>query len=92
MDISSNLLNKYVLFLQAIAAASVSNPSRRHLFLGQMLMGGLLGCCAMAMCLCMQPSDMTCAVLRIGVGVAYSVVYSTMLVKLVFLVSLNRYV
>ncbi len=46
----------------------------------------------MAMCLCMQPSDMTCAVLRISVGVAYSVVYSTMLVKLVFLVSLNRYV
>ncbi|XP_059091739.1 uncharacterized protein LOC131887207 isoform X1 [Tigriopus californicus] len=66
-----------------------SNPSRRHLFLGQMLMLGLLTCCAMAICLGIKPTDVTCAVMRIGIGVSYSIIYSTLLVKLVFLISLN---
>jgi hypothetical protein len=73
-----------------LIAKSISrNPSRRHLFLGQMLMLGLVLCCCMAVCICLKPTSMTCAVLRIGLGLSYTVIYSTLLVKLVFLISLN---
>ena len=65
------------------------NPSRRHLFLGQMLLLGLLSCAGMAVVFTLQPSPLTCAVIRLGSGLAYSTVYSTLLVKLVFLISLN---
>eukprot|EP00095_Tigriopus_kingsejongensis_P007516 snap_masked-scaffold103_size370364-processed-gene-1.3 protein:Tk07516 transcript:snap_masked-scaffold103_size370364-processed-gene-1.3-mRNA-1 annotation:"g-protein coupled receptor family c group 5 member c isoform x2" len=66
-----------------------ANPSRRHLFLGQMLMLGLFSCCAMAICLGIKPTEASCAAMRIGIGVAYTIIYSTLLVKLVFLISLN---
>ena len=65
------------------------NPSRRHLFLGQMLLLGLLSCAAMSAVYTLKPSPVSCAVIRLGSGLAYSIVYSTLLVKLVFLVSLN---
>ena len=65
------------------------SPSRRHLFLGQMLLLGLLACAAMATLVTLRPSPLTCAALRLGTGLAYSLVYSTLLVKLVFLISLN---
>ena len=66
-----------------------ANPSRRHLFLGQMLLLGLLSCAAMATVFTLQPTPLACAALRLGTGLAYSLVYSTLLVKLVFLISLN---
>ena len=65
------------------------NPSRRHLFLGQMLLLGLMACTAIAAVFTLKPTSVTCAVIRMGSGLSYSVVYSTLLVKLVFLVSLN---
>ena len=65
------------------------SPSRRHLFLGQMLLLGLLACAAMATLVTLRPTPLTCAALRLGTGLAYSLVYSTLLVKLVFLISLN---
>ena len=64
-------------------------PSRRHLFLGQMLIMGLLLCCAAAVVYTLKPTVAVCSVSRIATGLAYSVVYSTLLVKLVFLISLN---
>ena len=60
------------------------NPSRRHLFLGQMLLLGLLSCAAMSAVYTLKPSPVSCAVIRLGSGLAYSIVYSTLLVKLVF--------
>ncbi len=71
--------------MQALA----STPSRRHLFLGQTLMLGLLMCCATTTVISLKPSPALCAVSRVGIGLSYSVVYSTLLVKLVFLISLN---
>ena len=65
------------------------NPSRRHLFLGQMLLLGLLSCACMATVYTLRPTVLSCASLRLGTGLAYSLVYSTLLVKLVFLISLN---
>ena len=66
-----------------------TSPSRRHLFLGQMLLLGLLASAAMSVVFTLQPTNMTCALVRLGTGLAYTLVYSTLLVKLVFLISLN---
>ena len=66
-----------------------TSPSRRHLFLGQMLLLGLLASAAMSVVFTLQPTNMTCAIVRLGTGLAYTLVYSTLLVKLVFLISLN---
>jgi len=81
------ILTIYEIFL--LAKAINKNPSRRHLFLGQMLLAGLAACSAMAVVHTLRPTVATCAVLRLGTGLAYSLVYSTLLVKLVFLISLN---
>jgi len=81
------ILTIYEIFL--LAKAVNKNPSRRHLFLGQMLLAGLLACSGMAVVHTLLPTNVTCAVIRLGTGLAYSLVYSTLLVKLVFLISLN---
>ena len=81
------ILTIYEIFL--LAKAVNKNPSRRHLFLGQMLLAGLLACSGMAVVQTLLPTTITCAVIRLGTGLAYSLVYSTLLVKLVFLISLN---
>lgn len=66
-----------------------TTPSRRHLFLGQMLLLGLFLCAAVAALLSAEPTVLTCAGVRLGTGLAYSLVFSTLLVKCVFLISLN---
>jgi hypothetical protein len=69
--------------------ASRNTPSRRHLFLGQMLLFGLLVGSLMGFAFAAQPTEWSCAVVRMGTGLAYALLYSALLVKLVFLVSLN---
>jgi len=64
-------------------------PSRRHLFLGQMLLLGLFLCVGVSLVLAVEPSPLACATVRFGSGLAYSIVFSTLLVKCVFLISLN---
>ncbi|QQP42353.1 CG32447 CG32447PBlike, partial [Caligus rogercresseyi] len=66
-----------------------SNPSRRHLFLSQVLMTGLFLCAGISVCHVLKPSKIACSVTRLGTGISYSIVFSTLLVKLVFLISLN---
>ncbi|XP_014240620.1 metabotropic glutamate receptor 6 isoform X1 [Cimex lectularius] len=66
-----------------------TTPSRRHLFLGQMLLLGLFLCSAVSAILTAQPTVLTCAAVRLGAGLAYTLVFSTLLVKCVFLISLN---
>ncbi|BES97782.1 7 transmembrane sweet-taste receptor of 3 GCPR [Nesidiocoris tenuis] len=66
-----------------------TTPSRRHLFLGQMLLLGLFLCSIVSALLTAQPTVLTCAAVRLGAGLAYVVVFSTLLVKCVFLISLN---
>lgn len=66
-----------------------TSPSRRHLFLGQMLLLGLFLCACLAAILTVSPSVFSCGFVRFGSGVAYALVFSSLLVKCVFLISLN---
>ena len=87
---SASLIVVLLIFeIYLISKSIAANPSRRHLFLGQTLMLGLLACCAMAVVVALKPTVMTCSVARIGIGLSYTIIYSTLLVKLVFLISLN---
>ncbi|XP_066261490.1 G-protein coupled receptor family C group 5 member C isoform X2 [Euwallacea similis] len=66
-----------------------TTPSRRHLFLGQMLLLGLFSCAGLASVYAASPTQFTCALMRFGTGVAYAIVFASLLVKCVFLISLN---
>ena len=84
------LIFEIYLILQSLRERRHRRPaSRRHLFLGQVLLLGLLLCATMAVMHALKPTIAVCSVLRIGTGLAYVTVYATLLVKLVFLVSLN---
>lgn len=66
-----------------------TSPSRRHLFLGQMLLLGLFSCAGLAAILTATPTLLSCATVRFGAGVAFALVFASLLVKCVFLISLN---
>lgn len=66
-----------------------TSPSRRHLFLGQMLLLGLFACAGIAAIITATPTLLSCATVRFGAGVAYALVFASLLVKCVFLISLN---
>ncbi|XP_053657669.1 uncharacterized protein LOC128706752 [Anopheles marshallii] len=66
-----------------------TSPSRRHLFLGQMLLLGLFACSGLAAVLTVNPTILSCATMRFGAGVAFALVFASLLVKCVFLISLN---
>lgn len=66
-----------------------TTPSRRHLFLGQMLLLGLFSCCGLAALLTTNPTPMSCGVIRFGAGFAFTLVFAALLVKCVFLISMN---
>ncbi|XP_059481097.1 uncharacterized protein LOC132199980 [Neocloeon triangulifer] len=72
-----------------LCRAKRAAPSRRHLFLGQMLLLGVFMCVLLAALQALTPSFVTCAMTRLGVGLAYAIVFATLLVKSVFLISLN---
>ena len=59
------------------------------LFSFQMLLLGLILCCGSAVVHALKPNVVVCSVARIASGTSYAIVYATLLVKLVFLVSLN---
>ena len=54
-----------------------------------MLLLGLILCCGAAMVHTFKANMVVCSLARVSSGMAYAVVYATLLVKLVFLVSLN---
>ena len=66
-----------------------TTPSRRHLFLGQMLLLGLLLGSSLGFAFAVDPSPASCVAVRLGTGMAYVLIYSSLLGKLVFLISLN---
>uniref|UniRef100_T1GGZ3 G-protein coupled receptors family 3 profile domain-containing protein n=1 Tax=Megaselia scalaris TaxID=36166 RepID=T1GGZ3_MEGSC len=66
-----------------------TSPSRRHLFLGQMLLFGLFISSGFGALITSTPTSLSCGALRFGIGVSYAIVFSTLLVKCVFLISLN---
>lgn len=46
-------------------------------------------CAAVSGLMCTQPTVLTCATVRLCTGLGYSMVFGTLLVKCVFLISLN---
>ncbi|RWS01381.1 metabotropic glutamate receptor 2-like protein [Dinothrombium tinctorium] len=64
-------------------------PSRRHLFLGQMLLFGLIFCSAVGLSFVPNVSVVTCSLTRVGLGVGYAIIFGTLLVKTIFLLSLH---
>ncbi|CAB4058494.1 unnamed protein product [Lepeophtheirus salmonis] len=75
--------------IYVVTKASRHTPSRRHLFLGQMLLLGLLLGSSVGFAYAAEPNDFACSVIRMGTGLSYGLIYSSLLVKLVFLISLN---
>ncbi|GIY67544.1 hypothetical protein CDAR_190741 [Caerostris darwini] len=63
--------------------------SRRHLFLGQILLLGLFISSLLGFAFVPTPNWFTCALIRAGVGIAYVLIFATLLVKCVFLLSLH---
>lgn len=66
-----------------------TSPSRRHLFLGQMLLLGLFISSGFGALSTSTPTSLSCGALRFGIGVSYALVFAALLVKCVFLISLN---
>ncbi|XP_046987214.1 uncharacterized protein LOC124580219 [Schistocerca americana] len=86
-SVSALLMLGFEVFV--VCKARQTAPSRRHLFLGQTLLLGLLLCAAVAAVAAATPTPAVCATIRMGAGVSYAVVFSALLVKCVFLISLN---
>ncbi|KAK4872486.1 hypothetical protein RN001_014515 [Aquatica leii] len=72
-----------------LCKACQTTPSRRHLFLGQMLLLGLFAGAGLGGVIALTPTQATCAIVRFGTGVSYALVFASLLVKCVFLISLN---
>ena len=62
----------------------------RHLFLGQMLLLGLLLGSCVGFAYAVEPNEFSCAAIRLGTGLAYGLIYTSLLVKQNFLISLNN--
>ncbi|XP_042219523.1 metabotropic glutamate receptor 6-like isoform X2 [Homarus americanus] len=72
-----------------LVRAAHGTPSRRHLFLGQCLLVGLLLCSLSGLPIALAPTPLSCAATRLVVGFSSALVFATLLVKFVFLISLN---
>jgi hypothetical protein len=66
-----------------------TSPNRRHLFLGQMLLLGLFTCAGLSALLTAHPTSLSCGTIRFGAGVGFAIIFASLLVKCIFLISLN---
>ncbi|RWS29785.1 metabotropic glutamate receptor 2-like protein [Leptotrombidium deliense] len=64
-------------------------PSRRHLFLGQVLLLGLCMSSSIGFSFVPEANWISCTVIRVGLGLGYATIFGTLLVKTVFLLSLH---
>ncbi|KAI4469985.1 metabotropic glutamate receptor [Holotrichia oblita] len=91
LTLASILIAIIVCFeIYVLLKATKTTPSRRHLFLGQMLLLGLFACASLAVILAASPTPFTCGAIRFGTGTAYAIIFASLLVKCVFLISLNN--
>jgi len=80
------LLFQVLLLVKSIRGSGSSRCTR---LTSQLLLTGLLACATIAFLYTLAPSHTSCALIRFGSGLSYSIVYSTLLVKLIFLICLN---
>ncbi|XP_021954911.2 uncharacterized protein LOC110851444 [Folsomia candida] len=78
-----------ITFFEIYVLCRTKGQSRGHLFLGQMLLFGLFLCSTLALFFAIYPSMMICFVFRIGIGLSYSLVFSVLMVKCMFLLCLD---
>ena len=86
---SVNMTVTLVYQVVVVLRASRTSPSRRHLFLSQALLLGLLLGSSLGLVHSLEQTAPTCVAIRLGTGLSYVLIYSSLLVKLVFLISLN---
>merc|ERR1719458_2342998 len=80
------LLFQVLLLVRSIRGRGSNRCTR---LTSQLLLTGLLACATIAFLYTLAPSHTSCALIRFGSGLSYSIVYSTLLVKLIFLICLN---
>ncbi|KAG8201844.1 hypothetical protein JTE90_027324 [Oedothorax gibbosus] len=84
------LFNVAAILLFEIYVLYKSCGGRRHLFMGQILLFGLFLCSVLGLLHVPQPHWLFCGITRAGVGIAYSIVFGTLLVKCVFLLKIHN--
>lgn len=87
--VSLALFNIAAILIFEIYVLYKSCGGRRHLFLGQILLLGLFFCSILGILYVPQPHWILCGITRAGLGIVYTIVYGTLLVKCVFLLKLH---
>lgn len=77
-----------IFFLMILLQARATAPNRRHLFLGQALLLGLFLLAGLSAAASLSQNPLSCAAFRL-VGLPAALVFAALLVKCVFLLSLN---
>jgi hypothetical protein len=78
-----------ITFFEIYVLCRTKGQSRQHLFLGQMLLFGLFLSSSLALLFAVYPSVVGCFIGRLGVGIAYSMIFAVLMVKCLFLLSLD---
>lgn len=78
----------FFIILTGIVQARAAAPNRRHLFLGQALLLGLFLLAGLSAAASLSQNPLSCAAFRL-VGLPAALVFAALLVKCVFLLSLN---
>ena len=86
--VNVGLILSYELFIIFSPARSIKN-TRKQVFLSQALLLGLLLGSSLGFAYALEPSPTSCVVIRLGTGIAYALIYSSIMIKQVFLISLN---
>ncbi|XP_054710564.1 metabotropic glutamate receptor-like [Uloborus diversus] len=88
--VALSMFNIAAIIIFEIFVLYKSCGGRRHLLMGQILLLGLLLCSLLGLTYVPQPHWLFCGIARAGVGIAYAIVYGTLLVKCIFLLKLHH--
>lgn len=87
--VSFSLFNVAVILIFEVYVLYKSCGGKRHLFLGQILLLGLFLCSLLGIFYIPEPHWIFCSITRAGLGIVYTIVFGTLLVKCVFLLKLH---
>ena len=85
--VNVGLILSYQLFI--ILSPARTTNTRKQVFLSQALLLGLLLGSALGFAYSLEPSPASCVAIRLGTGLVYVLIYSSIMIKQVFLISLN---
>ena len=85
--VNVGLILSYQLFI-LLSPARATN-TRKQVFLSQALLFGLLLGSSLGFAYSLEPSTASCVAIRLGTGLSYVLIYSAIMIKQVFLISLN---